>query len=75
MTDLTASKYWVFDMDGTLTVAVHDFNAIRDELGLPQGRPILEQLAEMPEERSGPLRERLDEVRAARDRILQCLER
>jgi len=62
MTDLTASKYWVFDMDGTLTVAVHDFNAIRDELGLPQGRPILEQLAEMPEERSGPLRERLDVI-------------
>lgn len=62
MTDLANRKYWVFDMDGTLTVAVHDFNAIRDELGLPQGRPILEQLAEMSEERAGPLRERLDEI-------------
>jgi phosphoglycolate phosphatase-like HAD superfamily hydrolase len=49
-------------MDGTLTVAVHDFDAIRDELGLPQGRPILEQLAEMPEDRARPLLERLDEI-------------
>jgi HAD superfamily hydrolase (TIGR01549 family) len=62
MTELADKKYWVFDMDGTLTVAVHDFNAIRDELGLPQGRPILEQLAEMPEERAEPLRVRLDEI-------------
>jgi phosphoglycolate phosphatase-like HAD superfamily hydrolase len=49
-------------MDGTLTVAVHDFDAIRDELGLPQGRPILEQLEEMPESRAHPLRERLDVI-------------
>lgn len=49
-------------MDGTLTVAIHDFDAIRDALGLPQGRPILEQLAELPEEQAGPLRERLDEI-------------
>jgi phosphoglycolate phosphatase-like HAD superfamily hydrolase len=62
MTRLSGRKYWVFDMDGTLTVAVHDFNAIRDQLGLPQGRPILEQLAQMPEERAGPLRDRLDEI-------------
>lgn len=62
MKDLAARKYWVFDMDGTLTVAVHDFDAIRSELGLPQGRPILEQLAEMPPERSRPLLERLDKI-------------
>jgi HAD superfamily hydrolase (TIGR01509 family) len=62
MTGIADKTYWVFDMDGTLTVAVHDFDAIRDELGLPQGRPILEQLAEMPEERAGPLLERLDVI-------------
>jgi phosphoglycolate phosphatase-like HAD superfamily hydrolase len=49
-------------MDGTLTVAVHDFDAIRTSLGLPQGRPILEQLAEMPAARAEPLRERLDTI-------------
>jgi phosphoglycolate phosphatase-like HAD superfamily hydrolase len=62
MTDLADRRFWVFDMDGTLTVAVHDFDAIRDELGLPQGRPILEQLEEMPESRAHPLRERLDVI-------------
>jgi len=49
-------------MDGTLTVAIHDFDAIRDALGLQQGRPILEQLAEMSEMEAGPLRDRLDEI-------------
>jgi HAD superfamily hydrolase (TIGR01509 family) len=54
--------YWIFDMDGTLTVAVHDFDAIRDALGLPQGRPILEQLSEMSEAEAEPLRRRLDQI-------------
>ena len=62
MTDLKTKRYWVFDMDGTLTVAVHDFAAIRDALGLPQGRPILEQLAELPDDEAERLRERLDVI-------------
>ncbi|HIN00314.1 MAG TPA: HAD family hydrolase, partial [Deltaproteobacteria bacterium] len=37
---LLQRKYWIFDLDGTLTVAVHDFNAIRNELGIPAGQPI-----------------------------------
>jgi HAD superfamily hydrolase (TIGR01509 family) len=60
--NLSSRHHWIFDMDGTLTVAIHDFDAIRDALGLPQGRPILEQLAELPEEKAGPLRDRLDEI-------------
>ena len=36
-------------MDGTLTVAIHDFDAIRAELGLEPKKPILEQLALLPE--------------------------
>jgi len=59
---LAAKKYWIFDLDGTLTVPAHDFDAIRTELGLPQGRPILEQLAEVPEERRARLFARLDEI-------------
>lgn len=62
MTDLHDRNYWVFDMDGTLTVAVHDFDAIREELGLPQGRPILEQLEQMPAAHSRDLLERLDAI-------------
>lgn len=57
--ELVKRKYWIFDMDGTLTVAAHDFDAIRSELGLPQGLPILEQLAELPADRSDELHRRL----------------
>jgi len=49
-------------MDGTLTVAVHDFDAIRLELGLPAGKPILEALADLPEAVAKGLFERLDEL-------------
>jgi HAD superfamily hydrolase (TIGR01509 family) len=53
---------WIFDLDGTLTVAAHDFDAIRAELGLPVGRPILESLAEVPVERRAVLELRLREL-------------
>lgn len=56
------ARHWVFDLDGTLTVAVHDFDAIRAELGLPAGRPILEALAEMPPGEAAPLVVRLDAI-------------
>lgn len=46
--DLTKRAYWLFDMDGTLTMAMHDFDAMRRELGLPDGVPILEALAALP---------------------------
>ena len=49
---LTQCKHWIFDMDGTLTVSVHDFDAIRTELNIRQGAPILEAIAEMPEKQS-----------------------
>ena len=35
---LAEVRHWVFDMDGTLTVAVHDFAAIRVALGDPGRR-------------------------------------
>lgn len=49
-------------MDGTLTVSAHDFDKMRIELGLPPDSPILEALNAMPEERSKPLWERLNEL-------------
>jgi phosphoglycolate phosphatase-like HAD superfamily hydrolase len=60
--NLSDRFHWIFDMDGTLTVAIHDFDAIRESLGLRRGRPILEQLAEMPPSQSGPIFKRLDEI-------------
>src|SRR5262249_14300826 len=38
----------VFDMDGTLVHQAIDFDAIRRELGLPTGTPLLEALDQLP---------------------------
>ena len=43
-------RHWVFDMDGTLTVAVHDFAAIRVALDIPPEDDILHHLAALPAE-------------------------
>ncbi|MFJ1573978.1 N-acetylmuramic acid 6-phosphate phosphatase [Pseudomonas fluorescens] len=45
---LSTVRNWVFDMDGTLTVAVHDFAAIRVALGIPPENDILTHLAALP---------------------------
>ena len=45
---LAQIRHWVFDMDGTLTVAVHDFAAIRVALGIPPEDDILTHLAALP---------------------------
>ncbi|WP_045728368.1 HAD family hydrolase [Xanthomonas sp. GPE 39] len=42
-------RHWVFDMDGTLTRAVHDFSVIRDALQIPLHADILQHLAALPE--------------------------
>jgi HAD superfamily hydrolase (TIGR01509 family) len=59
---ISARSHWVFDLDGTLTVAVHDFAAIRQELSIPDGIDILGHLASLPEHRSRPLHVRLQEI-------------
>jgi len=60
--ELLRRPHWVFDMDGTLTEAVHDFDAIRESLGIAPGRTILEALAERPEAERAPLLRRLDAI-------------
>jgi len=47
---LRDARHWVFDMDGTLTLAVHDFPAIKRVLGIPQEDDILHHLAALPAE-------------------------
>jgi HAD superfamily hydrolase (TIGR01509 family) len=37
----------VFDLDGTLTVAAHDFDGMRDHLGIGRGADILDAIARM----------------------------
>ncbi|UTW01823.1 HAD family hydrolase [Amphritea atlantica] len=53
--------YWVFDLDGTLTHPVHDFEQIRSELGLPAGCDILATIAERPESEQSELNHQLDQ--------------
>ena len=50
MRQLSEARHWVFDMDGTLTLAVHDFPAIKRALGIPQDDDILHHLAALPAE-------------------------
>ena len=62
---LRARRHWIFDLDGTLTLAQHDFEAIRRDLGLPAGRPILEQLAAMPVTEAAPIHAELERIEEA----------
>lgn len=60
---LSDSKAVIFDLDGTLTRPVLDFDGIRAELGLPAG-PLLEAMEEMPADE----RARVEEVLARHER-------
>ncbi|MEE9219805.1 MAG: HAD family hydrolase, partial [Acidobacteriota bacterium] len=33
MDSILGRTHWIFDLDGTLTTSVHDFEAIREALG------------------------------------------
>jgi HAD superfamily hydrolase (TIGR01509 family) len=59
---ILARNHWVFDMDGTLTLPVHDFAAIRAALGVPDGADILGFLAGLPADRAQLLHDRLQEI-------------
>jgi HAD superfamily hydrolase (TIGR01509 family) len=56
------SRHWVFDLDGTLTVAIHDFVEIKRILGVPEGADILGHLDALPEEQALVARGRLLEI-------------
>lgn len=53
---------WVFDLDGTLTIAQHDFPAIRRELGIPSSEDILTHITQLPENEGREMRARLDAI-------------
>ncbi len=50
---LSEVRHWVFDMDGTLTVAVHDFAAIRVALSIPREQDLLTHPAALPADEAG----------------------
>lgn len=41
-------RHWLFDLDGTLTVAQHDFAGFKRALGLPTDQAVLEGIATRP---------------------------
>ncbi|MDO6460223.1 HAD family hydrolase [Granulosicoccaceae sp. 1_MG-2023] len=59
---LRDKRHFVFDMDGTLTIATHDFDAMRDALGLPPDSSILEGIAARPAAEQPRLHRRLHEL-------------
>ena len=59
---LLQRKYWIFDLDGTLTVAAHDFVAIRKELGILPGLPIIKTIKSLPENESSLLQNKLQVI-------------
>ena len=59
MDSLLARRHWIFDMDGTLTLAAHDFAAFKRDNGLPAHLPILEALADWPPEAAAAVQARL----------------
>ena len=59
---LLSRKYWIFDLDGTLTRAVHDFKAIKEALGIPPEADILGYLDALPPEEAAPLHSKLDRI-------------
>jgi HAD superfamily hydrolase (TIGR01549 family) len=53
---------WIFDLDGTLTQPVHDFEHMRKELKIPPGEDILRHLDSLPLDMRQEKTERLDEL-------------
>ena len=62
MKAVLSRKHWIFDLDGTLTMAVHDFKAIKAALGIPAEADILGYLDALPPDESAPLHRKLDSI-------------
>ena len=60
---ILARPCWIFDLDGTLTLPVHDFAAIRSALGMAETDPdILQFLASLPTAEAAEKHARLIEI-------------
>jgi HAD superfamily hydrolase (TIGR01509 family) len=76
-------KLWIFDMDGTLTVPVHDFDKMRVELGVPDAEDILDYLAVQDSPKKEELYSKLHDIevdyakmgtaQTNADNLLSCL--
>ena len=55
-------SHWIFDLDNTLADSAIDFDALRQELGIPPGKPILEEIDTRPDAEAALLHRRLGEL-------------
>ena len=62
MTSFHTCNHWIFDLDDTLAKSAIDFDAMRRELGLPLGKPILEEIETRPVNEADALHTRLAEL-------------
>lgn len=58
----SAKPFWIFDLDGTLTLPVHDFDYIRRELDIPATADILDYLDSLSEAEAARRHCRLHEI-------------
>ncbi len=59
---LKGYNHWIFDMDGTLTMPIHDFDLIREELGVEEGHSILEAIENMSERQAAEVKTKLAKI-------------
>lgn len=62
LSEILSQKFWIFDLDGTLTVPVHDFKEIRITLGIPLEDDILGFISKQPNSKKTKLLNQLDEI-------------
>ena len=58
----SSKSFWIFDLDGTLTMPIHDFEFICRELDIPRVADILSYLDNLPESEASVRRSRLHEI-------------
>ena len=52
-------RHWIFDLDGTLTEPIHNFDQIRTTLDVPKGRLILEYIENLDTNKKMNVKQRL----------------
>jgi beta-phosphoglucomutase-like phosphatase (HAD superfamily) len=60
--DLAQRTHWIFDMDGTLTIAAIDFAALRHALDIPSTADIIGHIDALPPHQSAIQHRRLAEL-------------
>jgi len=63
--DVVKRDFWIFDLDGTLTIPGHDFAAMKRKMGFPLACDILGHLATLPPAQEQAKRFQLDQIEGA----------